>query len=151
MKQLISRAWLALAVFAVLGISGHALAQHHGKNHAEHFAHVTTVLGLSDAQRAAARKVHDEAAAKGAPLEEQARLQHEEIMAMLESGSADPTALGRQMIAMHATHKQLKALHEQCMARISALLDAQQRAKFEQLHREHAGRGKHGPHLHGKH
>ncbi len=142
MKITFSRFAVAAVAIAILGYGAHAAL---AKNHAEHFAHVATMLGLSDQQKAAARKLHDEAAARATPLQEQARLQHEEIEAMLESGSADPTELGHRMIAMHATHKKLRALHEQTMARFSAQLSAEQRAKLEKLHKKHAG----GPGDHG--
>ncbi len=156
--RLAGAAVLALAVVAIpalviVGIGSHAafagdgdgMAARHGGNHAEHFARMAAALGLTDQQKAAARKLHEEAAAKAGPIKEQARLQHEEIEAMLESGSPDPAELGQRMIAMYATHKQLKALHEQTMTKLTAQLTAEQRAKFEKLHTEHAGApGEHG-------
>jgi Spy/CpxP family protein refolding chaperone len=136
---------LAAAAVAALAMNSAAVAGPHDKDHADHFAHVAAVLGLDDQQKAAARKLHEEAAVKAAPIMEQARLQHDEIEAMLESGTADPRELGERMIAMYATHKKLKAVHEQTMARLGAQLSAEQRAKLEKLHKEHAG----GPGEHG--
>jgi Spy/CpxP family protein refolding chaperone len=146
---------LATAALVLLGVGVHpaqagnggGMGAHHGRNHAEHFtARIAAALGLSEQQKAAAAKLHEEAAAKAKPLRERARLQHEEIEAMLEAGSASPNELGERMIELYATHKQLEALHEQTRARLSAQLSAEQRAKFEKLHKEQAGRpGGHGP------
>lgn len=142
----------AVSAIAIVGIGahsalaqgGHGMGHHAGKSHDEHFAQMATALGLSDQQKAAAKRLHEAAAAKAGPIMEQAKLQHEEIEAMLESGSADPTEVGRRVIALFATHKQLEAIHEQTVAKISAQLTAQQRARFDKLRSEH-GPGHHGP------
>lgn len=144
---------LALAVAAVLGVGAHvALAgheAHHGMDAAEHMAKLATALGLSDQQKAAARKLHEQTAAKAGPLREQARLQHDEIEAMLESGSADPAELGQRLIEMHATHKKLEALHAQTFTSFRAQLSAEQRGKLDKLHQGHGGPGGHGSAGHG--
>jgi Spy/CpxP family protein refolding chaperone len=142
---------LALAV-AVLGVGAHtALAGKgvHGMDQAEHMAKLATALGLSDQQKAAARKLHEQTAAKAGPLREQARLQHDEIEAMLDSGSADPAELGHRLIEMHATHKKLEALHAQNFASFRAQLNAEQRGKLDKLHQSHGGPAGHGPAGHG--
>jgi hypothetical protein len=121
------------------------MARQHGKHQAEHFARLASALGLTEQQKAAARKLHDETSAREAPLHERARLQHEEIQAMLESGTAEPSDLGERMIELHATHRKLQALHEQMKTRLGAKLSAEQRAKLDKLHEEHAGpAGMHG-------
>jgi Spy/CpxP family protein refolding chaperone len=142
---------LTLAV-AVLGVGAHtALAGKgvHGMDQAEHMAKLATALGLSDQQKAAARKLHEQTAAKAGPLREQARLQHDEIEAMLDSGSADPAELGHRLIEMHATHKKLEALHAQNFASFRAQLSAEQRGKLDKLHQSHGGPAGHGPAGHG--
>jgi Spy/CpxP family protein refolding chaperone len=145
---------VALAAVLVLAAGGHAaLADRHGAgrhqmHHAEHMARLAAALGLSDPQKAAARKLHEEAAARAKPLREQARLQHEEIEAMLESGSADPGDLGQRLIEMHATHEKLDALHQQTVARVRAQLNAEQRARLDRMIAQHGagkGHGAHGP------
>jgi Spy/CpxP family protein refolding chaperone len=147
---------LALAVaVAVIGVAAHAApaghgGPHHGMDKAEHLARLATALGLSDQQKAAARKLHEQTAARAAPLREQARLQHDEIEAMLESGSADPAELGQRLIEMHATHKKVEALHAQTFASFRAQLGAEQRGKLDELHKSHGrpaghGTGGHGP------
>ncbi len=143
---------LALTVTAALAVGAHtALAGHgvHGMDQAEHMAKLATALGLSDQQKAAARKLHEQTAAKAGPLREQARLQHDEIEAMLESGSADPAELGQRLIEMHATHKKLEALHAQTFTSFRAQLGAEQRGKLDKLHQGHGGPGGHGMGGHG--
>lgn len=132
-------AFLIIATGSHAALAGHgqAMAGHQGKGHAEHFARVAAALDLSEQQKAAARQLHDETAARAAPLREQARLQHEEIEAMLESGTADPTELGERMIAAYGTHKRLGALHDQTMSKLKAQLSPEQRAKLEKLQKEH--------------
>ncbi len=110
----------------------------------DHFEQMATAVGLNAQQKASARKIHDETMAKAAPLMEQARKQHEAIEAVLESANPDPTDVGRKVIAMYAVHKQLKALHEGAMNRIKTQLTAEQRAKLDKLHAEHAGPMGHG-------
>lgn len=141
-----SIAALALTVAAVLGVGAHAAlagGAHHGMDVAEHMAKLATALGLSDQQKAAARKLHEQTAARSAPLREQARLQHDEIEAMLESGSADPAELGQRLIEMHATHKKLEALHAQTFTSFRAQLSAEQRGKLDKLHQGHGRPGGH--------
>ena len=76
----------------------------------------------------------DQADQAGAPLETQMKTQHDEIEAMLESGKADPTVLGNKMIAVHAVHKKLEALHRDARTKIIALLTAEQRATLDKMH-----------------
>jgi Spy/CpxP family protein refolding chaperone len=142
---------LAAAAVVLLGGGPAALAQahgpaaHRGASPADHLAEMARELGLSGAQKAAAEKLHRDAAAKAAPLREQARVQHEEIAAMLEAGKPDPKALGSRMIEMHATHVKLRAVHEQLRASVEAQLTAAQRAKLDQLHAKHGDPAEHGP------
>ena len=104
---------------------------------AEHHEHVAKTLGLSEEQRAAAKKIHEEVAAKAEPLQEQIHQQWKEIHEMLDSGSADATAIGQRMISAHATRQELKTLHEEAMSKFSALLNAEQLEKFKKLHERH--------------
>src|SRR6185295_13641446 len=117
----------ALAAFTILGLAAlPAAAQphHHGMpadmnagDHEAFFAHLADALGLTDAQRASAKKIHEELAAKATPIQDKARALHDEIDQLLEVATPDPTAIGNKMIAMHGLHKQLAALHEQGKAR----------------------------------
>lgn len=149
---------LVIATGIVLAATGgRALADggqppcaHHGPGHAtpaEHLERLTPILGLTAAQQAAARKQVREATARTEPLTRKAGAQHDEIRALLESSSPDARRIGQKMIAMHALHQELEAIHRQELARFEGLLDASQRAKLAELHADRAG--KHGPRGHG--
>ena len=134
---------IALAAVAalVLGFGSHAVFAgpgHHGPHMKagmhDHFDRLATALKLTDQQKAAAEKIHDQADQVGAPLESQMKTQHDEIDAMLESGKADPTVLGNKMIAVHAVHKKLEALHRDARTKFIALLTAEQRATLDKMH-----------------
>lgn len=122
------------------GHGGHGdMSQHHEM--------IVKALGLTEEQRAEAKKIHEEVAAKAESLMEQRHQQWKEIHEMLEGGNPDATAIGQRMIAAHASGEQLKALHEDAMAKFSALLNAEQLEKLKKLHEEHEGEG--FRHMHG--
>jgi Spy/CpxP family protein refolding chaperone len=106
----------------------------------EHAEHIAKALDLTDEQKAAARTIHQEVAEKARPLAEQVHQQWREIHEMLEGGTADATAVGQRVIAAHAAREQLKALHEEAMEKMSALLNAEQLEKFKKLHEMHGDR-----------
>lgn len=151
--------FLTLALCAALALGAAALwAQpgfHHKRGpggmmaaHAEHFEFIARALDLTDEQKAAAQKIHQETFAKAGPLMEQHRQQMEEIHTLLEGDNPDATLIGQKMIAAHATGEQLKALHEEAMSRFSALLNADQQAKlkkFQEMHHDRDGDDPPGP------
>lgn len=129
---------IASAACAALLLAGAAVAQmHHGHMGKAGMAgmeeHIASVLNLTDAQKASAKQLHADLKAKAAPLMEQSRQQHQELKQLLEGTNPDATAIGEKMIAAHATHAQLKALHDDFKTRFSALLNADQKAKLQQL------------------
>jgi Spy/CpxP family protein refolding chaperone len=156
MKKSILRLTTLLIATALAATGGSALADggappcaHHGHamSPSEHLDRLTPILGLSAAQQAAAKKMARELTARTEPLTRQAGAQHDEMRALLESSSPDATRIGQKMIAIHAIHEQLEAIHRQELARFEGLLDAGQRAKLAKLHADKAG--KHGRHGHG--
>jgi Spy/CpxP family protein refolding chaperone len=94
---------------------------------------LTRYLDLTDEQQTAAKAIHEQVRTKAEPLMEQQRAQHEEIRALLDGANPDATEIGRKMIASHATGEQIKALHDEALTKISALLNAQQLEKFKKL------------------
>lgn len=94
-------------------------------------------LGLSDEQKEAAKQIHQEIWAKVEPIAEQHHKQFEEIHSLLDAGNANATEIGQKVIAAHATMKQVEALHEEGMERFKALLTEEQKAKLEELEKEH--------------
>jgi Spy/CpxP family protein refolding chaperone len=115
---------------------------------ADHMEFMARALDLTDEQKAAAKKIHEEIFAKAEPLMEQHRQQMDEVHALLEGAHPDATTVGQKVIEAHATGEQLKALHEEAMAKFSALLNADQQAKlkkFQEMHHDRDGDGPPGP------
>jgi Spy/CpxP family protein refolding chaperone len=111
-----------------------------GEMSQRHEEFLAQALGLTADQKAAAAKLHGELAVKAQPLMEQHHQQMEEIEALLDGGNPDPAEIGQKMIASHATGQQLKAMHEDFMARFSTLLNADQLAKFNKFKDMHSER-----------
>jgi Spy/CpxP family protein refolding chaperone len=155
MKKILALAFgLALLVAAAFALHAQGPDFHHRMggpmmhgDMEQHMEFMAKALDLTDDQKAAAKKIHAEVFAKAKPLMEQSEQQWQEIHDMLESGSADATAIGQRVIAAHATREQLSALHEDAMAKFSALLNADQLEKlkkFKEMH-EREGFRRHGP------
>lgn len=145
------RKTIASAACAAL-IAGAALAQpphgHMGhmmdKNGAPGAAmaeHLASALNLTDAQKASAKQLHQELWTKAQPLMTKMRQQRDELKTLLDGAHPDATEIGQKVIAAHDTRNQLKALHEDFANRFSALLNADQKAKFQEMRQ----RFEHGP------
>jgi Spy/CpxP family protein refolding chaperone len=158
MKKILSLCFAAaLVVGAAFALHAQGSGFHHMGGHMEHMggpegmAHMVEFVGralsLTDAQTAAAKKLHEETFAKAGPLMEQHHQQMEEIHALLDGDNPDATEIGQKMIAAHATGEQLKAIHEAAMTKFSALLNADQLEKFKKLQEMHHDGGPGGPEL----
>ncbi len=140
---------LTLALCAVLMLGATVLLAQPGFHHrggpgkGGHADFLARALDLTDEQKAAAKEIHEEAEAKAETTREQHREQMEEIRAFLDGTNPDATQIGQKMIAAHATRQQLKALHQEAMTKLSALLNAEQLEKFkgfqEKLQERHHG------------
>jgi len=108
-----------------------------------HLDFLAKALNLTADQKATAQKLHAELAAKAKPLMDQQHQQWEQLHTLLDSDNPDATEVGQQMIAAHATGRQLKALHEDFMTRFSAVLTPDQLTKFNQFKEMHER--EHGP------
>jgi Spy/CpxP family protein refolding chaperone len=150
---------LFLCAALVLALTGIAVAQpgHLG----QHFAHkdggqgfidhVGKALDLTADQKAAAQKLWAELETRTEPLADQHRAQMEAVHQLLDTASPDPTEIGNKMIAAHAIRNEMKAIHEDIANRFAALLNAEQRAKFDQFRAMHEKMGDDGPgHGHGR-
>ena len=102
-------------------------------------------LHLTEAQQQTWRQLHEDHFNKTIqPLLEQERSLRDGIRKALEEGGADPAALGRDMIAAHAVEVQIRQAHEELEKQLVALLDPDQRARYEKLREERGPRGR-GP------
>jgi Spy/CpxP family protein refolding chaperone len=128
---LIAGAALAGDTFQKIHVRGpHMMAFEHGAELAEK-------LGLSAEQKESAKELHEELMAKAHPVMEQHHQQMEEIHSLLDAGNANATEIGQKMIAAHATRKQLEAIHEEGFERFASQLTEEQKAKLEELKKEH--------------
>ena len=131
---------LVLAAGAALAGGDHfkRVMVHEGGGGDPHMMHAfAQKLELTDEQKESAKQIHEEIWTKAEPLMEQHRQQMEEVHKLLDAGNANATEIGQKMIAAHATRKQIGALHEEGMGRFKALLTEEQKARFEELEKDH--------------
>lgn len=88
-------------------------------------------LGLTSTQQTQIDALHQSLRATIDPLMEQKRAADDQLHALVDVASPDPTAVGRQFLAMHAIDQQIKAAHDATEQKVAALLTADQRVKFE--------------------
>ncbi len=102
-------------------------------------------LNLSETQQASARKLREDMRAQAEPLMDRVRQQMNELETLLDGAHPDATEVGNKVLAAHATREQLRALRETFETKFSALLNADQLAKFQQFQaaRKQFG-GRHG-------
>jgi Spy/CpxP family protein refolding chaperone len=88
-------------------------------------------LGLTADQKTQIDALHQSMRSTLDPLFEQRRAAEDQLHALVESANPDPTAVGKQFLAVHAIDEQLKAAHDANEQKVAALLTADQRVKFE--------------------
>ena len=104
---------------------------------------LTESLNLTEAQQTATKKLRDDLRVKAEPLMDQVRQQMNELEALLDGAHPDATEVGNKVLAAHATREQLRALRDTFETKFSALLNADQLAKFQQLQSERKQWGGH--------
>jgi len=152
MKRIIALGFAALLLGAGLvawahgpGGPGMMHGGMHGPISAEHVEHMARALDLTDEQKATAKQIHHEIFAKAQPLFEQHRQQMDELETLLDGANPDPAEVGRKAIAAHATHNQIKALHEDAFARFKAILTPDQLEKLNKMREQHGPEDGEGP------
>ncbi len=90
-------------------------------------------LGLTEDQKTQFDALHDALRTQIDPLMEQKKNADEQLHKLMESANPDATGLGKQLLAIHAIDEQIKAAHEATEAKMAALLNADQKVKFEIL------------------
>lgn len=114
----------------------HMGAPQHGPGHfgGRHMERMARFLELTEAQREAARALHEEAREAMEPIHERSRALHQELRALLAQESPDPLAVGEKAIALDVNRDEMRRLSEETHAEFRALLTPDQLDKLEQLH-----------------
>jgi len=94
---------------------------------------IAAYLHLSDEQRRQARDILVSRRDAVRPLAERQRDLRSQLDVMLDDPQADAAALGRLVQQLHAGRQQLRAARDETRGKLSTLLDADQKAKFDQL------------------
>lgn len=141
MKRILFSLIAALVLVTGVALAGETFHKVHVRGpHMGAFGHgpeIAEKLGLSEEQKEAAKELHEELMAKAHPVMEQHHQQMEEIHGLLDAGNANATEIGQKMIAAHATRKQLEAIHEEGFERFASQLTEEQKAKLEELKKDH--------------
>ena len=109
------------------------------------------VLKLTDAQKASWKEVHDAHRAEMKATFEEGRKLHEAVRAALDEPTPDAAKVGRAMIAAEKHRKKVDSSREALEEKLAALLDDEQKTRFETLRAMRGpgpGRGRgpgHGP------
>jgi Spy/CpxP family protein refolding chaperone len=100
-------------------------------------------LGLSDEQKAQLEKLRERQRPQHEALREKVRQNHDELRELLESGGADPAAVGEIVLEGHRIHELARALREAQQAALRSLLTPEQQVKLDVLEalRDEGGRG----------
>jgi Spy/CpxP family protein refolding chaperone len=114
--------------------------------HGSMLDHLVTALNLTAAQKATATQLHSDMVTKSMPLMQQSHQQWTELHTLLDGANPDATELGQKLIAAHATETQLKALHDNFVTQLSAILTADQKATLTQMEQKHQQMNADGPH-----
>jgi Spy/CpxP family protein refolding chaperone len=127
---------IALITLTLIAIATMALAQQprrmgpHGGPPPNDRA-IAQFLGLTSDQQTQIDALHQSLRTTIDPLFEQKRAEDEKLHSMIESTTPDATAIGKQVLAVHAIDEQIKAAHDAMDQKIESLLNADQKLKFE--------------------
>jgi Spy/CpxP family protein refolding chaperone len=104
-----------------------------GGHFEERAERIAELLDLDAAQRAAFEQMRSEGLATAKPRLEQLRAMHEQMQALLDSGSTDAATIGAKAIAIHQLRGELRAERQAAEAEFVKLLSDEQRFAFEAL------------------
>jgi Spy/CpxP family protein refolding chaperone len=122
---------LAVPVLAAPGAPGFRGGPGHGPE--GRHVQVAELLDLDATQRAAFEQMRADGLAAAKPKFEQMRALHDEMRALLDSGSTDAAAIGAKMIAAHQLRNELRAERAAAEAEFVKLLSDEQRFAFAAL------------------
>ena len=88
-------------------------------------------LGLTTDQQTQIDALHQSMRSTIEPLLDQRRAADEQVHALVEASTPDPTAIGKQVLAVHAIDQQIKSANDAMDQKIAALLTPDQKVKFD--------------------
>jgi Spy/CpxP family protein refolding chaperone len=141
----------AATLCAALLAAGAAFAQPHphGKagmhDMAGMEAHLAAALSLTADQQTQVKALHEQLKAQMTPLLAQSRQQHQELKSLVNGTNPDATEVGQKTLAANQTRAQIKALHENFKAKLTAILTPDQKAKLAQMEQNRHEHWGHGP------
>ena len=134
------RTLVILSVLAVVIAATALVAQEHMGMQMK--TDIAEALQLTPAQQTVWDSAHAEFQTAAQLLLDKQRTLGHQIETELQSTSADACAIGGEMIAQHAVSDQVRNLHEQLKAKVSAVLTPEQKTKLEaiaSMHERHGG------------
>lgn len=108
-------------------------------------------LQLSDQQITSWQQIQKDTAAAAKPLAENARDLQKQLHTALQAATPDPTAVGKIAVQLESVRSQIRSAHEAADAKRLAVLNADQKAKFQAFQaavaflKEHRPRANRGP------
>ena len=145
---------VAAAVVLCAAVLVAAQEWHHGGPHpphhfgvpdAAHVEHLTRVLGLSDAQATELKTFLDGERPAIEAIHQRLRATHEQLEAATAGGRFDEAQVRAIATQQGQAHADMVVEHERCKAKVYSVLTAEQRAKLEELHRQHGPRMRRAP------
>lgn len=118
---------------------------HFGVPDAAHVEHLTRVLGLSDAQAAELKTFLDGERAVVESIHQRLRATHEQLEAATANGRFDESQVRAIAAQQGQAHAEMVVEHERCKAKVYSVLTSEQRAKLEELHRQHGAMMRRAP------
>lgn len=118
---------------------------HHGIMDAEHVEHLTRLLGLSDAQAGELKTFLDGERAVIESIHQRLRATHEQLEAATANGRFDEGQVRAIAAQQGQAHADMVVEHERCKAKVYSVLTSEQRAKLEELHRQHGAMMRRAP------
>jgi Spy/CpxP family protein refolding chaperone len=106
--------------------------------------HLSRALGLSDAQAAELKTFFEAQQPTFEAIQRRFEESHKQLEAATADGRFDEAQVRALANQQGQAHADMLVEHERCKAKVYSVLNAEQRAKLEELHRSH-----HGPHRRG--
>ncbi len=125
-----NRRWISIATVALLAAAA-AIAQPGPGRPGGPQKMLANYLQLSDQQIASWQQIAKDTQAAVKPLAENARTVQQQLHSALTAANPDPNAVGKLAIQVEQIRAQIKAAHDAAEAKRLAVLNADQKVKYE--------------------